>query len=101
MANVHQYFPVSPFAFCTAALLSVSGVGAFAAEPAAQPLTQAQVRAEYLRARAAGEIASPADFYAPVRAALHEAQRARHVEASAEVPRIVALPSTAKAASAR
>ena len=48
-----------------AAVLAVIGASAFAGEatPAATPLTRAEVQAEFLRARAAGEIESVGDSY--------------------------------------
>jgi hypothetical protein len=49
---------------------------AHAAAPGAEPLTREQVRAELVRARAAGELASPGDLAAPVRQAILDAQRA-------------------------
>lgn len=48
-----------------AAVLAVIGTSAFAGEaaPAPAPLTRAEVQAEFLRARAAGEIESVGDSY--------------------------------------
>lgn len=66
-----------------AALLVVSSVGALGAEPAAAPSTREQVRAEYLRASAAGELVSPAELYAPVRQAMAESQRSVRALATA------------------
>jgi hypothetical protein len=67
----------------TAALLAVSSIGAYAAEPTPGEWTREQVRAEYLRARAAGELASPAEIYAPVRQAMAESQRSVRALAAA------------------
>lgn len=67
-------------------LLALAGAGAFAAEPAPAELTRQQVRAEFVRAHAAGELASPADVYAPVRQAMAESQRSvRALAAAREV----------------
>ncbi len=56
---------LTPFAL--AALLGAATFGAQAADAPSTPtsLTRAEVRAEFLRARAAGELPSPADVYGP------------------------------------
>ncbi len=56
---------LTPFAL--AALLGAATFNAQAAEPTSAPasLTRAEVRAEFLRARAAGELPSPAEVYGP------------------------------------
>ncbi len=54
----------------TLALAALLGAAAFSAQAADAPspsasLTRAEVRAEFLRARAAGQLPSPADVYGP------------------------------------
>lgn len=85
-----------------ATLLGLVGLGAQAAEPKFEPLTRAQVRAEYLRARDAGELASAADLYRPVREAMIDSQRTLRAQAlAAEGQRVVALPMQRPASAAR
>ena len=85
-----------------AILMSTVSLGARAAEPVPEPLSRAQVRAEYIRARDAGELTSPADLYRPVREAMIESQRTLRAQALAtEVQRVVALPAQRPASAVR
>jgi hypothetical protein len=83
------------------AALAVAMIGAqaHAAEPATQPVSRAQVRAEFDHAQAAGEIAAPGDLYAPVRQAMLEAQRTHRALAdAAKARRLAAAAAPASAA---
>ncbi len=85
-----------------ATLLATFGLGAQAAEPKSEPLSRAQVRAEYLRARDAGELASAADLYRPVREAMMDSQRTIRAQAlAADVQHAAALPVQRQASAAR
>jgi hypothetical protein len=85
-----------------AALTGAVSIHAQAAEPKAQALSRSQVHAEYIRARDAGELASPADLYRSVREALVDSRRTARAQAmAAEAPRIVALPVQQQASAAR
>lgn len=85
-----------------AAALGMLSANAQAADPKPEPLSRAQVRAEYLRARDAGELASAGDLYRTVREALVDAQRVRHAQALAtDAPRIAALPVQQQASAAK
>jgi len=76
-----------------AALLGTASLGAQAAEPGSEPLSRAQVRAEYMRARDAGELTSAADLYRHVREAMVDSQRTMRAQVlDSEVQRVVALP---------
>ena len=99
MSN-HPFAPTR-FALLAAALLSLGSAGAIAAEPSPEPLTRAQVQAEYLRARAAGELVAPSDFYAHVRTALQEARSIRLAQRSGEAQQLVALPPHQQASAPR
>ncbi len=70
--------------------MALIGAQAQAAEPATEPVSRAQVRAEVERAQAAGEIASPGDLYAPVRQAMLQAQRTHRALADAAKARRLA-----------
>ena len=86
-----------------AAVLALSSLSAQAAELTASGQTREQVRAEYQRALAADELASPADLYAPVRQALVQSQRsARVATATREAqPTVAAVAAQRQASAAR
>lgn len=79
-----------------AALLATALVGAqaYAAASDAEPLTREQVRAELMRARAAGELVSPGDIAAPVRQAILDAQRTHRALGEAAQARRLAASAT-------
>ena len=85
-----------------AAALGMLSVNAQAADPKPEPLSRAQVQAEYIRARDAGELASAGDLYRPVREALVDSQRVRRAQAlPVDAPRIAALPVQQQAPAAK
>jgi len=74
--------------------LAMIGTQAHAAEPANGPVSRAQVRAELVRAQAAGEVVSPGDLYAQVRQAMLESQRTHRALAEAAKARRLAAAAT-------
>lgn len=90
---------LSSASLLAALALTMIGAPALAAEPGAEPLSRAQVRAELVRAQAAGELASPGDLYAPVRQAMLEAQRTHRALAEAAKARRLAAASAPAPAS--
>ena len=63
-------------------------------------LTREQVRAEYQRARAAGELASPGELYAPVWQAIAQSQRSVRALAAAREAQPTAAAVAQRPASA-
>ena len=85
-----------------AVALGIASVDAQAADPTPEPLSRAQVRAEYVRAHDAGELASSGDLYRHVREAMVDSQRTRRAQALvAEAPRIAALPAPQQASAVK
>jgi hypothetical protein len=83
------------------ALLALSSLCVQAADTGTSSLTRAEVRAELLRARAAGELPSPSDVYGPVLAqamaqASPETRGASHIKTAAEAPAPSRTASAAK-----
>lgn len=82
----------------SALALTMIGAQVLAAEPAAEPVSRAQVQAELMRAQAAGELVSPGDLYAPVRQAMLESQRThRALAEAANVRKVAVAPAPAPA----
>lgn len=93
---------VDPLRITLLAAALTGAVSAHAQAPKAEALSRSQVHAEYIRARDAGELASPADLYRSVREALVDSRRTARAQAmAAEAPRIVALPVQQQASAAR
>lgn len=95
--KTHSSLTQAPLLAVLAAALI--GAQAHAAEPAAEPVSRTQVRAELVRAQAAGEVVSPGDLYAPVRQAMLESQRTHRALAdAAKARRLAAAAAPASAA---
>lgn len=79
--------------------LAMIGAQAHAAEPANEPVSRDQVRAELVRAQSAGELVLPGDVYAPVRQAMLESQRThRALAEAAKARRLTAAAAPASTA---
>lgn len=80
-------------------LLALSSLCAEAADTGAPSLTRAEVRAELLRARAAGELPSPSDVYGPVLAQAM-AQASSETRGSNQFRTAATAPAPSRTASA-
>lgn len=83
----------------TTALLALSSFCVQAADTGAPSLTRAEVRAELLRARTAGELPSPSDVYGPLLAQAM-AQASSETRGSSPIRTAAAAPAPSRTASA-